>query len=89
VGGVGAGDLARKLLCFGTDGAATFQGARSGVTTQIQRDYTPYSIGVHCMAHQCNLAFKTLSGMDIFASIEKMLQKTYSFFSHSPTPEAS
>jgi hypothetical protein len=36
------------------------------------------------MAHRCNLAFKTLSGMDIFASIEKMLQKTYSFFSHSP-----
>jgi hypothetical protein len=82
-GGGGTDDLARKLLYFGTDGAATFQGARSRVTTLIQRDYAPYSIGMHCMAHRCSLAFKTLSGMDIFASIEKMLQKTYSFFSHS------
>jgi hypothetical protein len=32
-GGVGAGDLAKKLLYFGVDGAATFQGARSGITT--------------------------------------------------------
>jgi hypothetical protein len=83
-GGVGAGDVAKKMLCFGADGAATFQGLRSGVTTQIQRDYAPYSIGVHYMAHQCNLAFKMLSGMGIFQSIEKMLQKTYSYFSHSP-----
>jgi hypothetical protein len=63
---VGVGDVAKKMLCFGTDGAATLQGLRLGVTTQIQRDYTPYNIGVHCMAHRCNLAFKMLSGMGIF-----------------------
>jgi hypothetical protein len=36
------------------------------------------------MAHRCNPAFKTLLEMEIFESIEKMLQKNYSYFSHSP-----
>jgi hypothetical protein len=57
--------LSKTLLCFGADGVSTFQGAKIGVTQQIQSKYTPFALGVHCMAHRCNLAFKTLSQLDI------------------------
>jgi hypothetical protein len=48
--------IAEKLLCFGADGAAVFQGARSGVTTQLTEKFAPYLMGVHCMSHRTNLA---------------------------------
>ena len=65
--------LAKTLLCFGADGVSTFQGSKTGVTHQIQSKYAPFALGVHCMAHRCNLAFKTLSQLDIISGIEGLL----------------
>jgi hypothetical protein len=59
-GGLSLVFVAHKLLCFGLDGVNTFQGTKTSVTTQINTNYAPFSIGVHCMAHKCNIAFKTL-----------------------------
>jgi len=85
----GAGDLtfqqiSKRLTCFGADGVSTFQGVRTGVTVQIVTKFAPFCIGVHCMAHRCNLAAKSLSVLPIFATIEQVIQKIHSYFSKSP-----
>jgi hypothetical protein len=76
--------LSKTLLCFGADGVSTFQGAKTGVTQQIQSKYAPFAVGVHCMAHRCNLAFKTLSQLDIMNRIEGLLASSHAYFKHSP-----
>jgi hypothetical protein len=62
--------ITHKLFCFGANGVISFQGTKIGLTKQINTNYAPFSIGVHCMAHRCNLAFKTLSSLGIISSIE-------------------
>jgi hypothetical protein len=76
--------LARKLLCFSADGAATLQGCHKEVTVQIQQNYAPIAMGMQCVAHCCNLAFKPLSKHGVFIAIEKVLAAAYAYFSHSP-----
>jgi hypothetical protein len=44
-------DLASRLVFFGADGVNTFQGFKYGVIVQIQQQYVPFVIGVHCMVH--------------------------------------
>jgi hypothetical protein len=83
-GGIDAGDIARKLLCFGADGVTVFQGTRTGITVQLQQKVTPFSIGVHCAAHRVNLAAKTLSVLTIFQNSEKLMVRIHAFFNHSP-----
>jgi hypothetical protein len=50
-GGLSFVVVAKKLLFWGADGVSTFQGIKIGVTKQINTNYAPYSIGVHCMIH--------------------------------------
>jgi len=83
-GGLDRESIATKLLSFGADGASILQGSRSGVTLQIKDKHTPFVIGVHCVAHRCNLPFKMLSSLSIFGDIEKLLSITYIYFSKSP-----
>ncbi len=54
-------------------GVNTFQGIKIGVIKQINTNYAPFSIGVHCMAHKYKLTFKTLSTLGIINSIEDLL----------------
>jgi len=35
-GGLSDRDLATKVVCFGVDGATTFQGIKTGVATQLK-----------------------------------------------------
>jgi hypothetical protein len=76
--------LAKPLLCFGTDGVSTFQGPKTRVTHHIQSKYAPFALGVHCMAHRCNLAFKTLSQLDIMSRIKGLLKSSHAYLKHSP-----
>ena len=36
------------------------------------------------MAHRCNLAFKTLSQLDVMSRIEGLLKSSHAYFKHSP-----
>jgi hypothetical protein len=47
--------LVSKSVCFHVDGVSTFQGLRLKVTVQIQWQYAPCVVSVHCMAHRTNL----------------------------------
>ena len=75
--------LAKTLLCFGADCVSTFQGPDPGVTHQIQSKYALFALDVHCMAHRCNLAFTTLSQLDIMSRIEGLLKSFHAYFKHS------
>jgi len=83
-GGLDSKSIAQKLLRFGADGASTLQRVRGGVTMQMKEKYAPFMIGVHFVAHRCNLAFKVLSSLEIFAKIEKVMAVTHTYFSKSP-----
>jgi len=76
--------ISTRLICFGVDGVATFQGHMSGVTKQIQSQHAPFVQGIHCMAYRFNLAFKMLSSLNIMAAIEDLLQTCHKYFASSP-----
>lgn len=76
--------LCHKLLFFCADGATALQGCHWAVTMQIQQHYVPFSMGMHCVAHCCNVAFKRFSKHGVFVAIEMVLNATNAYFSHSP-----
>jgi len=76
--------IVQKFLCFGANEVSTFQGTKIGVTKEIDINYAPLSIGVHCMAHKCNLAFKILSSLGIINNTKYLLQSCHSYFAHNP-----
>ncbi len=77
-------DLTSKLVCFGANGFSIFQGLKLGLTIQIQRQYAPFVVNVHCMAHWTNLVVKTLSNLLLVSHIENLLHCLYGYFNHSP-----
>jgi hypothetical protein len=54
-GGLSKFDLASKLINFGANGVSIFQGAKSGVITQLRKKFALYMLGVHCVVHWTNL----------------------------------
>jgi hypothetical protein len=59
-------ELARKLVNIGCDGSNVFQGHRTSMTTQFKDKVVPYIFGMHCFAHQTNLAVISLSNVLLF-----------------------
>jgi len=53
------------------------------MTTQFKDKIVPFITGMHCFAHQTNLAVITLSNVLLMHQLEGILQSMYVFFSHS------
>jgi hypothetical protein len=51
---------------------------------QLIEKHAPFVIGIHYMAHRCNLAMQSFSSLPLVAKIEGLLQGMYVYFSHSP-----
>jgi len=83
-GGLSLTVVTQKFLCFGANGVNAFQGTKISVTKQINTNNAPFSIGLHCLIHRCNLAFKTLYSLTIVKSIKCLLQSYHSYFVHNP-----
>jgi hypothetical protein len=83
-GGLSNQKIKERLMTFGADGVSTFQGVKSGVTTQLINKHAPFMVGVHCMAHRTNLAVETLSSFEVVKHVEDLLASLYSYFSSSP-----
>jgi hypothetical protein len=64
-GGILEMELVEKMICFGTDGVAVFQGSRNGVIQQLKEKHAPFVIGVHDFAHHTNLAVEALSNLPV------------------------
>jgi hypothetical protein len=56
-------ELAEKLICFGADGAAVFQGSQNGAIQQLKEKHSLYVVGVHDFVHCTNLALEALSNL--------------------------
>lgn len=75
--------MAERMVCFGADGVSVFQGLRTGVTMQLKQQHAPFMIGVHCMAHQTNLAVEPLSNLPMVEKLEMLCQGLYNYFTMS------
>lgn len=84
IGGLSKKELAEKLVSFGGDGAAVFQGCNTGVIQQLKGSYAPYTMGIHCCAHMTNLAFEKLDKLAIVSRLEHLCNSLYAYFASSP-----
>lgn len=84
-GGLDAKILAIKFLSLGVDSCVVLQGCHNGLIIQIKEKYAPFVMGIHCIAHRCNFAFKKLSRLGIFASNEKLLLTSHTYFKRIST----
>ena len=82
-GGLSREDIASKVVCFGADGVSTFQGPKTGVTTQIREKWAPFVIGANCASHRINLVVETLSQYPMVSRLEGLFQSLYSYFCRS------
>jgi hypothetical protein len=83
-GGMLKDQVVNKLMSFWTNHINVFQNTKSGVTKQIQDDYAPFFISVHCMAHHTNLTMQILFAILLVKCIESLLQTLHAYFAHFP-----
>lgn len=68
-----------KLVGFGSDGAANMMGKKTGLITLMRNDH-PEIIGVHCLAHRLELAFKDVFKSDkLYTQLTTLLLGLYFF----------
>ena len=84
LGGLTLEQIREKLLCFGADGAVVFHGIRGGVTVQLQREFSPFLIAVHCSNHKTNLAMHVVSKANIVSKGESLFFVLHTYFCKSP-----
>ena len=72
-----------KFVGFGSDGAATMTGKRSGLITLLKKDY-PAIVGVHCLAHRLELCFRDVFSKDkSYDKLITLLLGIYYFYKRS------
>lgn len=73
-----------KLVGFGSDGAANMMGKKTGLITLMRNDH-PAIIGVHCLAHRLELAFKDVFKSDeLYTQLTTLLLGLFYFYKNSP-----
>ena len=79
-----------KLAAIGTDGAAVMVGKNTGVVKRLKGD-SDYIIGVHCMNHRLELAFKDATGKNPCHKrlTEELLLGLYLFYKNSALNRAN
>jgi hypothetical protein len=79
-GGLSVDQVGEKFICFGTDGALVFYGSRNGMAVQLSRQFAPYMMIVHDVAHCKNLIVLSLSGLPIVKKQETLYNSLHSYF---------
>ena len=70
-----------KISCIATDGENTNHGIKGGVIVKLQEDLKD-AIGMKCIAHTADLAFKGISNFEIIEKLETILCEIYTFFKY-------
>ncbi|XP_073667564.1 zinc finger protein 862-like [Paramisgurnus dabryanus] len=84
----GGEDWKGKLVACGTDGAAVMTGSKTGVVSRLRGERT-YILGVHCMAHRLELAFKdVMKTNNLCRKVEDLLTGLFTFYHRSPLNRA-
>ena len=74
----------QKLISTGTDGAAVMMGRIGGVISLIKQD-APQVVGIHCVAHNLELAFSdTLKSNETMMNIKELLNGCWKHYKYSP-----
>ncbi len=79
LGGLLMVNIANKVVCFGVDNVTIFQGLKIGVNVQFMNKHNPFIVGIHCMAHQCNLAMQIFSSLSLVVKIEVFLSFMHTY----------
>ena len=81
--------LYKKLVAFASDGASVMTGRKTGLVTRL-RNEQPHLIGVHCVNHKLELAYKDVfKNQQTFLDIEQLLLDLYLFYEQSPLNRAN
>ncbi|MEW8544162.1 MAG: hypothetical protein AB2693_11565 [Candidatus Thiodiazotropha sp.] len=72
-----------KVMGFGSDGAAVMMGRKTGVAKRL-KDYNPFMINIHCIAHRVALAASG-AGKEIekIAKFRQTVNSVYNYFDNS------
>lgn len=82
-------DWKNRLVGFASDGAAVMVGRLGGVVTKL-REEMPHLVGVHCMAHRLELAFKdAIKEQKLHQTLDSLLSGLYTFYHISPLNRAN
>ena len=79
-----AGIDMRKVMGFGSDGAAVMIGKKSDVSTRL-RVHNSFMVNIHCVAHRLALAAAQASeSIPYLQKFKKTIQSLYLFYHNSP-----
>ena len=84
MGKVGVNDWKNAFVSLGSDAASVYTGVRNGVVAKLTQSI-PWLLGIHCIAHNLELAI--LDGLKedhLLSSIKEMLQSIYKHYHFSP-----
>jgi hypothetical protein len=76
-GGLSHQPLEEELICFGTNGAAVFQGARSGMIQRLKEEFILFVNPVYDFVHRMNLVVKALSRLPLVQKLEALCKSLY------------
>ncbi len=77
-------NITNKVVYFGVDSVTIFQGLKIGVAVQLVSKHYLFVVGIHYMAHLCNLVIQTLSTLTFVAKIESLFSSMYTYYNQSP-----
>ncbi|KAK9972414.1 hypothetical protein ABG768_025721, partial [Culter alburnus] len=78
-----------KLVACATDGASMMTGTRTGVLSRL-RGSNMHVLGIHCMAHRLELAFKdAIKSCSMAKQIEDVLSGLHTFYCKSALNRAN
>ena len=72
------------MVCVGVDGAPVMEGKRNDLCVRLELSTSPHMLGIHCMAHKKNLAFKIVTKFPLLSKVEYLVHEVHAYFFRSP-----
>jgi hypothetical protein len=81
--GLKPGDMHRRLVGIGMDGANVMQGVHAGVGAFMRRSAAPFAAVMHCAAHKLNLAAMVLTEIPAVSYTFILIKDMQTYFNRS------
>jgi hypothetical protein len=62
--------MTKKLVSFGVDKVSILQGTCNGVIVQIQNNYAPHMVGVHCKENHKSLVVQSIKHLSLILRLK-------------------
>jgi hypothetical protein len=74
----------KYLVGVGSDGASVMTGRETGVVVRLRNEFSPYLVGIHCLAHRLALASSDAADdVPYVNDFKSHINKLYAYFSTS------